>query len=122
MSVVQKGIDHAYRIQERLAWQPRTAVVLGAGPVGILAALALRLRGLEVTVAAREIEGSFKDLLLREASIRYASTAAVPLADLPRTTGPVDIVFEATGATSVVFPAMGLLGPDGVCILSSVTG
>ena len=122
MSVVQKGIDHAYRIQERLAWQPRTAVVLGAGPVGILAAVTLRLRGLDVTVAAREPEGSFKDQLLREAGIHYTSTASVPLSDLPKKTGPVDIVFEATGATAVVFPAMRLLGPDGVCILSSVTG
>jgi threonine dehydrogenase-like Zn-dependent dehydrogenase len=122
MSVVEKGIDHAYRIQQRLAWEPRTAVVLGVGPIGILAAAALRLRGLEVTVTAREKEGSFKDRLLREAGIRYSSTATIPLADLPRTTGPVDIVFEATGATSVVFPAMRLLGPDGVCILSRVTG
>ena len=122
MSVVQKGIDHAYRIQERLAWQPRTAVVLGAGPVGILAAVALRLRGLEVTVAARELEGSFKDMILREAGIHYTSTASIPLAELPRKTGPVDIVFEATGATAVVFPAMRMLGADGVCILSSVTG
>jgi threonine dehydrogenase-like Zn-dependent dehydrogenase len=122
MSVVQKGIDHAYRIQERLSWNPRTAVVLGAGPVGILAAVALRLRGLDVTVAAREREGSFKDALLREAGIRYSSTASVPLAELPGRTGPVDIVFEATGATAVVFPAMRMLGPDGVCILSSVTG
>ena len=122
MSVVQKGIHHAYRIQERLAWEPRTAVVLGAGPVGILAAVALRLRGLDVTVAARETEGSSKDLLLRETGIRYSSTATIPLPDLPRTTGPVDIVFEATGATSVVFPAMRMLAPDGICILSSVTG
>ena len=122
MSVVQKGIDHAYRIQQRLAWQPRTAVVLGAGPVGILAALSLRLRGLDVTVAARELEGSFKDRLLAEAGIRYTSTASIPLPDLPGTTGPIDLVFEATGATSVVFPAMRMLAPDGVCILSSVTG
>jgi glucose 1-dehydrogenase len=122
MSVVQKGIDHAYRIQERLAWQPRTAVVLGAGPVGILAAVALRLRGLEVTVVARELEGSSKDMLLREAGVHYVSSASVPLAELPRRTGPIDIVFEATGATAVVFPAMCMLGPDGVCILSSVTG
>jgi threonine dehydrogenase-like Zn-dependent dehydrogenase len=122
MAVVEKGIDHAYRIQERLAWEPRTAAVLGAGAVGILAAVALRLRGLEVTVAALEPEGSFRNQLLREAGIRYVSTASVPLADLPRRTGRLDIVFEATGATAVVFPAMRMLGPDGVCILSSVTG
>jgi threonine dehydrogenase-like Zn-dependent dehydrogenase len=122
MSVVQKGIDHAYRIQERLSWEPRTAVVLGAGPVGILAAVALRLRGVEVTVAALEPEGSFKDLLLREAGIQYSSSATLPLAELQQRIGRVDIVFEATGATAVVFPAMRMLGPDGVCILSSVTG
>lgn len=122
MSVVQKGIDHAYRIQERLSWEPRTAVVLGAGPVGILAAVALRLRGLDVTVAALEPEGAFKDVLLREAGVHYVSSASTPLAELPRRTGRIDIVFEATGATAVVFPAMRMLGPDGVCILSSVTG
>ena len=122
MSVVEKGIDHAYRIQERLSWQPRTAVVLGAGPVGILAAAVLRLRGIEVTVAAMQPAGTVKDLLLREAGIHYVSTAEIPLSELPHRLGRIDIVFEATGATGVVFPAMCLLGPDGVCILSSVTG
>jgi threonine dehydrogenase-like Zn-dependent dehydrogenase len=122
LSVVEKGIDHAFRMQERLSWEPRTAVVLGAGPIGILAAAALRLRGLEVTVAALEPEGSARDALLREAGIAYVSTASTPLGDLGRRLGQVDLVFEATGATAVVFPAMCLLGPDGVCILSSVTG
>ncbi len=122
MSIVQKGVGHAYHIQERLSWQPRTAVVLGAGPVGILAAATLRLRGLDVTVVALEAEGSFKDRLLREAGIHYLSSVGTPLAELPRRLGSIDIVFEATGAPGVLFPAMRLLGPDGVCILSSVTG
>ena len=122
MSVVQKGIDHAFRIQERLSWEPRTAVVLGAGPVGILAAASLRLRGLEVTVAALEHAGSPRHEMLREAGLEYVSTRETPLDELPRKLGRIDVVFEATGATAVVFPAMRLLGPDGVCILSSVTG
>ena len=57
-----------------------------------------------------------------EAGIHYVSSASIPLAEVARRVGPVDIVFEATGATVVVFPAMRMLGPDGVCILSSVTG
>lgn len=122
MSVFQKGIDHAFRIQERMSWEPKKAVVLGAGPVGILGAAILRLRGLEVTVAALEKEGCAKDLILREAGIAYVSTATVPLADFAAKLGPIDLVLEATGATAVVFPAMRMLGPDGVCILSSVTG
>jgi len=122
MSVVQKGVEQAFRIQDRLAWDPRTAVVTGAGPVGILAAATLRLRGLSVVVAALEPEGGFKDRFLAEAGIRYVCTAKTPLDSLPLSVGRIDVVFEATGALPVVYPAMRLLGPNGVCILSSVTG
>lgn len=122
MTIVQKGIEQALRIQERMAWDPRKAVVVGAGPVGILAAAALRLRGYEVTVAALEPEGTFKDRLLDEAGIDYVSTGRTPLSDLKAKLGRVDLVFEATGSAHVVLPAMQMLGPAGVCILSSVTG
>lgn len=122
MTIVQKGIEQATRIQERMAWDPRRAVVLGAGPVGILAAAALRMRGYQVTVAALEPEGTFKDELLDEAGIDYISTGRTPLSDLKTKLGRIDLVFEATGSAHVVFPAMQLLGLAGVCILSSVTG
>jgi threonine dehydrogenase-like Zn-dependent dehydrogenase len=121
MSVVEKGIDHAFKIQERLSWTPRRAVVLGAGPVGILAAAALRLRGFEVTVGSRDVETSPRAAYLAEAGIRYRSTTTSPLSEWPQALGPIDLVFEATGAAGIVFPSMRLLGPDGVCILSSVT-
>jgi threonine dehydrogenase-like Zn-dependent dehydrogenase len=122
MSVVEKGIQQAVAIQQRLAWDPRRAVVLGAGPIGILAAAALRLRGFEVHVTAIGPRGSFKDRQLGEAGITYVSTQETPITSLPKKVGPIDLVFEATGATAVVAPAMQILGPNGVCILSSVTG
>ena len=51
-----------------------------------------------------------------------SARAPTPVDDLrARRLGNLDVVFEATGATAVVLPAMRLLGPDGVCILSSVT-
>jgi len=121
MSVVQKGIDQAFRIQQRVSWDARKAVVIGAGPVGLLAALALRLRGLEVHVASLEPESSPKAKLLGEVEIRYVSTATTPIDRLPGRIGKIDLVFEATGASSVVFAAMRLLGPNGICVLSSVT-
>lgn len=121
MSVVQKGIDQALRIQQRVSWEPCKAVVIGAGPVGLLAALALRLRGLEVQVASLESAASAKARLLGEAEIGYVSTAATPLDQLPSRMGKIDLVFEATGAASVVFAALRILGPNGICILSSVT-
>ena len=53
VTVVEKGIAQAYEIQRRLrVWRPRRAAVVGAGTIGLLAALALRLRGLDVTVFA----------------------------------------------------------------------
>lgn len=121
LSVVEKGIDQAWRIQRRLPWEPRRAIVLGAGPIGMLAAAVLRLRGLEVIACAREATGLFKDRHLAAAGIRYVSTVETPLSELGRAVGLADVVFEATGAPDVVFPATLLLERNGVCILSSVT-
>jgi threonine dehydrogenase-like Zn-dependent dehydrogenase len=121
LSIVEKGIDQAWRIQQRLAWEPRRAIVLGAGPIGMLAAAVLRLRGLEVIACAREPAGHFKDRHLAAAGIRYVSTSETPLSELGRQVGLVDVVFEATGAPEVVFPGTLLLERNGVCILGSVT-
>jgi threonine dehydrogenase-like Zn-dependent dehydrogenase len=121
LSVVEKGLEQAFRVQERLPWTPRSTLVLGAGPIGILAAATLRMRGFEVTVAALEPEGSFRDAVLREAGIRYVSTASIPPEALADHLEPADLVFEATGAPRIVLPAMRLLAPNGVCILASVT-
>jgi threonine dehydrogenase-like Zn-dependent dehydrogenase len=121
MTVAQKALEQTFRIQGRMRWAPRQAVVLGAGPVGILAAAAMRIRGLEVTVVSREAEGSARDALLREAGIAYVSTTRTPIDALPRRLGAIDLVLEATGAAAVIAPAISILGRDGVCVLASVT-
>src|SRR4051812_40250423 len=52
-TVVEKGITQAFEIQRRLrVWKPKRAAVMGAGTIGLLATLALRLRGLDVTTFA----------------------------------------------------------------------
>jgi threonine dehydrogenase-like Zn-dependent dehydrogenase len=121
LSFIEKGIEQALRIQQRLAWEPRTALVLGAGPVGLLAALVFRLRGLEVTIASRTAAGAPKAVLVEDAGIRYVSTRSTPIDRLPSALGALDVVFEATGAPEAVVPAIDALGPDGVCVLASVT-
>lgn len=122
LSFIEKGIEQALRIQQRLAWDPRTALVLGAGPVGLLAGLVFRLRGLEVTLASRGPEDSAAARLAQDAGMRYVSTRTTPLETLPYVAGAIDVVFESTGAASVIVPATMALGPDGVCVLASVTG
>src|SRR5438876_7715759 len=50
-TVAEKGINHAYEIQRRLkVWEPRRACILGSGTIGLLLALAARLRGPELPV------------------------------------------------------------------------
>jgi glucose 1-dehydrogenase len=123
-TVVEKGITQAYEIQRRLrVWHPRKAAVMGAGTIGLLAALVLRLRGLDVTVFGRTERPYLNSDLLEELGARYESTVTSPiLGESCRRHGPFDLIFEATGASSVVFESMRALAKNGVLVLSSVTG
>jgi threonine dehydrogenase-like Zn-dependent dehydrogenase len=122
LSVVEKGVEQAYRIQQRMPWTPKKAVVLGAGTVGLLAAALLRVRGLETFVVGREPHGTPREAFLSEIGLQYVSTADTPLETLALKTGPADVVVEATGAAAVVAPALSLQARDGIAVLASVTG
>ncbi len=123
LTVVEKGIAQAYEIQRRLrVWRPRRAAVMGAGTIGLLATLVLRLRGLEVTTFGQKPKPYLNSDLIEALGARYETTAYVPVRDAGREFGPFDIIFEATGASSVAFDSMLALGRNGVLVLSSVTG
>ena len=122
-TVVEKGIAQAYEIQRRLrVWRPRKAAVMGAGTIGLLAAMALRLRGLEVTVFGRTARPYLNSDLIEALGARYESTVTLPILEGARRHGPFDLIFEATGSSPVVFESMQALGKNGVLVLSSVTG
>ena len=94
-SVIEKGIIHAYEIQRRLkVWRPRRAAVLGAGTIGLLAAMSLRMRGLEVTSFGRSPAPYQNSDLLAEIGVRYVSTAEMSLKDAAAKFGPFDLMFE----------------------------
>jgi threonine dehydrogenase-like Zn-dependent dehydrogenase len=123
VTVVEKGIAQAYEIQRRLrVWRPRRAAVMGAGTVGLLATLVLRLRGLEVTTFALSRKPYLNADLIEAIGARYASTADVPMLEGAARYGPFDLIFEATGFSPIVFESMQALGKNGVLVLSSVTG
>lgn len=122
-TIVQKGLTQAYEVQRRLkVWRPRKAAVMGAGTVGLLATLALRLRGLEVTTFARKRGPTKNSRLIGRLGARYVSSQDEPIVDAAKRYGPFDVVFEATGSSPVVFDAMQTLAKNGVLVLSSVTG
>ncbi|MDQ6726961.1 MAG: glucose 1-dehydrogenase [Actinomycetota bacterium] len=122
-TVVEKGITQAFEIQRRVkVWQPKRAAVLGAGTIGLLATMVLRLRGLDVTVFGRDIAPYLNSDLAAGLGARYLSTQQTDLAAAAGEHGPFDLMFEATGFSPLVFEAMGVLGRNGVLVLSSVTG
>ena len=122
-SVVEKGITQAFEIQRRLhVWNPKRAAVIGAGTVGLLASLALRIRGLHVCAFARSQPPTPNSVLLKEIGVCYHSLREISLTDASKKHGPFDLIFEATVSSPIVFEAMNVLGKNGVLVLSSVTG
>ena len=122
-SVVEKAINQAYRIQQRMrVWRPRRAAVLGASTLGLLATLVLRLRGLEVVTLGRTRAPYLNSQLVEKIGARYASTQALTLAQVSQQYGPFDIILEGTGFSPLVFEAMDVLAKNGVLAMVSVTG
>jgi len=123
MSVVQKAIEQAYRIQQRLrVWQPKRAAVLGASTLGLLATLTLRLRGLDVTTFGNTMPPFLNSRLIEELGARYVSTKELALTDASAKYGPFDLILEGTGHSPLVFEAMNVLARNGVLAMVSVTG
>lgn len=123
MSVIEKGIDQAYEIQRRLrVWYPKRAAVLGAGTIGLLTTMALRIRGFEVCTFARTKPPYLNSELINQIGGCYHSLQETSLMESSKKHGPYDLIFEATGFSPLAFEAMNILGKNGVLILSSVTG
>lgn len=122
-SIAEKGIIQAFEIQRRLkVWRPKKAAVMGAGTLGLLATMILKLRGLDVTTFGRSVKPYRNAELIEEIGARYISTKEMSISEASKTYGPFDIIFEGTGNSSVVFDAADNLGKNGVLILTSITG
>ncbi|MCI0433704.1 MAG: glucose 1-dehydrogenase [Gemmatimonadetes bacterium] len=122
-SVAEKAIRQAYEIQRRLGvWRPRRAVVLGAGPLGLLATMILRVRGLDVVTYALAPKPNRNAELVEATGARYVSAGEQKLKDVAATSGGVDLMIEATGYSPLVFEAMERLGRNGVLVLTGIAG
>ena len=121
-SIVEKGLIQAFSIQRgRMPWDPKQALVCGAGAVGLLAAIFLRLRDIEVSLVAKSDPGSPAFKVAKAVGANLLDADQHPVAGLAKDLGHIDLTFEATGASSVALNAMAATGNNGVCCLSSVT-
>jgi threonine dehydrogenase-like Zn-dependent dehydrogenase len=115
-SVVAKAWEQVDRVGERAWFEPRRALVTGAGPVGLLAAMIGVQRGLDVHVLDRVTDGP-KPGLVRDLGATY-HTGSVE--DVARTARP-DVVVEATGVGSLVFDAVAETASYGIVCLTGVS-
>jgi threonine dehydrogenase-like Zn-dependent dehydrogenase len=113
-SVVAKAWEEVDRIGGRAHWAPTRAVITGAGPIGLLAAMIGVQRGMEVHVLDQVTSGLKPDLVAALGATYHTGTIedACP---------PPDVVLECTGVSTLVFDAMEHLGPNGVLCLTGVS-
>jgi threonine dehydrogenase-like Zn-dependent dehydrogenase len=112
LTIVEKGINQIFLMQQaRMKWKPAKALVLGAGAVGLLATALLQLRGLAVCTVARKPPESTKAKLVVSTGAGYVDAERTPLSSMENR---FDIVFEATGASSVALEAQNLCDANGV--------
>ena len=122
LSCITKSLRQADQVQVRLdLWRPRRALVTGAGTIGLLATLALRQRGLDVTTYARRAAPYRNSELIEHLGARYVSAAEMTIPQLAERDGPFDIVLEGSGAPALLEPSVAALAPNGVLALFSVT-
>jgi threonine dehydrogenase-like Zn-dependent dehydrogenase len=112
-TVVAKAWEQVARIGQRSFWEPRTALVTGAGPIGLLAAMVGRQRGLDVHVLSQETSGPKPDLV-RALGATYHSGSVGDVGFQP------DVIVECTGVGLVIGDSIRAIGAGGVVCLTGV--
>ena len=113
MTVITKALEQVLEAGQRAFWEPRTALVTGAGPIGLLAALRLSARDLEVHVLDRAETGP-KPELVRALGAKYHTGSVMDLDFNP------DIIVECTGVGSVIADSIQKVGAGGIVCLTGV--
>ena len=115
-SVVAKAWDQIERVGARAWFEPKTVLVTGAGPIGLLAALLGAQRGLDVHVLDRVTTGPKPELVHDLGAVYHHEPIDAVMSDLRP-----DVVVEATGAGPVVFGALSGTAPYGIVCLTGVS-
>lgn len=113
-SIIAKGWEHIDHIAARSRWEPRRALITGAGPIGLLAALMAKQRGLDVHIFDHNKTGPKPAI----AAALGATYHAGPVKD-----GGVaaDVVMECTGVPELVIDVMHAAGPNGIVCLTGIS-
>jgi threonine dehydrogenase-like Zn-dependent dehydrogenase len=133
LTIAEKALKQVWDVQDRLPWfspnVPETergyqhnAVVLGAGPVGLLGAMALVNSGFKTYVYSLEAPPHPKADVCKTIGATYVCAAQVNLDQLAEMVGNIDYVYEATGASKLSFEMVKRLGVNGCFCFTGVPG
>lgn len=137
LTIAEKALIEVWQVQQRLPWScPMAskqggkskpghchhAVVLGAGPIGLLGAMAFVNAGFTTFVYSREEETSPKADLVRSFGAMYVSSQVTSVDHLIDRVGTIDVVYEATGASRLSFEVLQQMGPNAAFVFAGVPG
>ncbi|HLL16355.1 MAG TPA: glucose 1-dehydrogenase [Pyrinomonadaceae bacterium] len=149
LTIAEKALAEVWHMQKRLPWwfappdspQPaateappphegaggrewlyQRAVVLGAGPVGLLGAMALVVAGFDTYVYSREAATGERARLVESFGGKYVSAETHAVEALAEQVGGIDLVYEAVGASALAFEVLQYLDTNGVFVFTGVPG
>ena len=131
LTIAEKAANQARQIVDRLPWIMRllqeearrlnpTAVVLGAGPVGLLGAMKLRVTGWQTYVYALQPAPNPGSDIVEAIGATYYSQGKIPREALQALFGHIHLIYEATGVSRLAFEVLKMLAPNGVFIFTGV--
>jgi threonine dehydrogenase-like Zn-dependent dehydrogenase len=131
LTIAEKGLAQAWTVQKRLPWvlheengrptgKGLRAVVLGAGPIGILGAMKLKAEGFETYVYSRSKAPNPKAEIVEAIGVKYISSLEHSVEDLAEMVGTIDAVYEGIGVSSVAFDVLRVLGLNGIYIFTGI--
>jgi len=112
-TVVTKAWEQIVAVGHRAFWEPRTVLVTGAGPIGLLAALLGKQRGLDVHVLDQVSSGP-KPELVRSLGATYHSGKVASIGFEP------DVIVECTGVGQVIADSIRFIGAGGIVCLTGI--
>lgn len=147
LTIAEKALTQVWQAQQRLPWECQThantganppaatqkkvgghavqchrALVLGAGPVGLLGAMAISVAGFDTYVYSREPATSDRARLVESFGGKYISAETHAVEGLAEQVGGIDLVYEAVGASGLAFEVMKYLDTNGVFVFTGVPG
>jgi threonine dehydrogenase-like Zn-dependent dehydrogenase len=129
LSIAEKALEQIEALENRLPEgarhthvQPKTAVVLGAGPVGLLGSMLLRAAGYRVLVYSSVLGDVARIAILNDIGATPVATETNSVEYLAEVAGEIDLVYEATGASTLSFEVLKYLGVNGTFVFTGVPG